>query len=348
MADLRKISSVMDERRFELSMKILKEHLHSEKIVDFPANREERSLSDILFHLKFLSEAIYFNSKSLFNSYLLWCVELFESIGLKKRDLIVNINAMKKVFADVFNEDEFETISEFLESGKFFIGERSASKRTVKCREEKSVQKYLSYSVKGDRKQAEEFIMSLYNEGMSIQEIYTGILQESLYRLGRMWQTNRITVAEEHLGAGTTEYIMSQFYQKIFAPKKSGKKIVAACVSNELHQIGLRMVSDMFEYEGWETLFIGANTPASAIVDSLAENRADMLALSVTMAFHLKQAEKIISEVSKRREISGVKIIVGEYPFILDKQLYKKIGARAFAETCETAVKAANNALDCS
>ena len=40
---------------------------------------------------------------------------------------------------------------------------------------------------------------------------------------------------------------------------KNGLKFVAACVTEDLHEVGLRMVSDILELEGCNTLYLGAN-----------------------------------------------------------------------------------------
>jgi hypothetical protein len=38
---------------------------------------------------------------------------------------------------------------------------------------------------------------------------------------------------------------------------------VAACVSGELHEIGVRMLCDLLEMEGWNTIYLGANVPTA-------------------------------------------------------------------------------------
>ena len=46
--------------------------------------------------------------------------------------------------------------------------------------------------------------------------------------------------------------------------------MVATCIGGELHEIGIRMVADFFEMEGWDTYYLGANTPADAVVAELS------------------------------------------------------------------------------
>ena len=59
--------------------------------------------------------------------------------------------------------------------------------------------------------------------------------------------------------------------------------MVAACAASELHEIGVRMAADFFEMEGWDTFYLGANTPAESVIRTLVERKADVLAVSATI-----------------------------------------------------------------
>ena len=49
-------------------------------------------------------------------------------------------------------------------------------------------------------------------------------------------------------------------------------------------EIGARMVADFFEMEGWDTCFLGANTPKESIIETIRAQKADLVALSDTVA----------------------------------------------------------------
>ncbi|MDZ7717010.1 MAG: B12-binding domain-containing protein [Balneolaceae bacterium] len=111
----------------------------------------------------------------------------------------------------------------------------------------------------GNRKKAARLIEKLVDDGTSIKDIYEHIFQKTQYEVGALWQTNQITVAHEHYCTAATQLIMSQLYPKIFTTEKTGKRLVSCSVGNELHEIGIRMVTDFFEMEGgiptiWELI----------------------------------------------------------------------------------------------
>jgi len=113
------------------------------------------------------------------------------------------------------------------------------------------------------------------------------------------------------------------------------------CVAGDLHEIGVRMVSDFFEVAGWNTFYLGADTPADSVVRILRERQADMLAISVTMTFHLRAVTELIGAVRASSACRRVKILVGGHPFNAFPDLPRRIGADASAVSAEESVAVA-------
>jgi methanogenic corrinoid protein MtbC1 len=72
---------------------------------------------------------------------------------------------------------------------------------------------YLDNILTGKRNDALNLILDAFHSGYPIPGIYMDIFQESLYEIGRLWESNKITVADEHLGTAITQFVMSNLYQ---------------------------------------------------------------------------------------------------------------------------------------
>ncbi|WP_455240747.1 cobalamin B12-binding domain-containing protein [Methanothermobacter tenebrarum] len=73
---------------------------------------------------------------------------------------------------------------------------------------------------------------------------------------------NMITAAHEHYANGLTQMLIAELYPYILeSAKKTDKTLIVTCINNELHELGLRIVSDFFEMNGWNSIYLGANTP---------------------------------------------------------------------------------------
>jgi len=54
---------------------------------------------------------------------------------------------------------------------------------------------------------------------------------------------------------------MSQMYDKLFDGERKNKTILSVCPGMELHEMGARIVADLFENHGWDSIFLGAAVP---------------------------------------------------------------------------------------
>jgi methanogenic corrinoid protein MtbC1 len=204
---------------------------------------------------------------------------------------------------------------------------------------------FLKYLLAGEQARGRTVIDKTLADGTPVREIYTAIFQPVLKETGRLWQENRATIAQEHYITGVIRQIMDQQHERIIATGRTTrqkKTVVAACAGEELHEIGIRMVGDFFEMDGWNLYYIGANTPAGSILDTVKEQKADVVALSITMPSRLPELRYLVRSLRADKDTAHVKIIVGGFPFSIMPDLWKQVGAHAVAAGAEDAVAAAN------
>lgn len=204
---------------------------------------------------------------------------------------------------------------------------------------------YLEYLLKGKRREATLLITELMERGAAIKDVYQHIFQVSQYEVGRLWQCNQITVAHEHYCTAATQQIMSGLYSYIFAAERKGKTLVACSIAGELHEMGIRMVTDFLEMDGWDTYYLGASMPDAQLQQALIEYKAEILALSVTFPIHVSKAAALIKKIRSNKSLAHVKIMVGGYPFLTNPDLWQKIGADAFAPDANQAIIRANELI---
>ncbi|NYB52313.1 MAG: cobalamin B12-binding domain-containing protein [Methanobacteriaceae archaeon] len=203
---------------------------------------------------------------------------------------------------------------------------------------------YLDALLRVQRDAASRMIIKAAEEGTSIKDIYLYVFEPSQHEVGRLWQTNQITVAQEHFCSAATQMIMSQLYPYIFGNEKNGYKMVATCAEGEQHEIGVRMVADLFEMEGWDTYYLGANTPTESILATIKQLEPHLLAVSASIHYNVKAVSELIKSV-KESPYSEIKIIVGGRPFQIAPELWKKVGADACAFNAQDAIDLANELI---
>lgn len=200
---------------------------------------------------------------------------------------------------------------------------------------------YMVALLDGRRQDAGELVEHAVQSGISIEDIYIYVFQQAQYELGRLWELNRISVAQEHYCTAATQFIMSQLYPRIFSGPRNGYCFVGAAVASDMHEIGIRMVADTLEIHGWETHYLGANVPIPDLIDALLQRRADVLGISATIVPHIRTVEKVIVAVRQADATRRIRVMVGGAAFNMAPELWKKIGADGWAKSVVEVPRAA-------
>jgi methanogenic corrinoid protein MtbC1 len=189
--------------------------------------------------------------------------------------------------------------------------------------DETTYEAYLAALLAGKRSECAEIVQQLLSAGTSLKALYTDLFQRSLYQVGELWEKQRISVAVEHLCTAITERMLTLVQAQMFSGPARDQSIVIACVADEYHQLGARMVADFCEIHGWRGYFLGANTPLERLQRLIDERQPNLLGLSLAIYFNLPALLKALDAVSKN------------YP-----DLPILVGGQAFRWGAESAVKA--------
>ncbi len=172
---------------------------------------------------------------------------------------------------------------------------------------------YFQALLKGDRSTCSSLVQQLLDQDIALYELYVDLFQRSLYQIGYLWETNKISVSVEHMATSVTESLLTMAYPKIFSADHKGKKAVVSCLVNEYHQIGGKMVADFFELHGWDGYFLGANIPVASLMQVVNEKQPDLLALSLSIYSNMNHLYQVLDKVCS--EHPDLDIIVGGQAF---------------------------------
>ena len=337
----------LDSGRRELAARIAAEHLrrHPEFAERWGEVGRVRCFEDAEYHLQYLAHALRFETPSLFVAYAQWARQLLEKRGIPWSDLKANLQLLRDEVIGALGDAGSETARSYIDAA--IESEPSEANSHLDSSPRAPLARtYLTALLKGNRRDAVAIVESAVREGVSIRDLYLQVFQPAQREVGRLWQNNIISVAEEHYCTASTQALMAQFYPQILATPRTGRKVVVACVGSELHEIGTRMVADFFEMDGWDGLYIGASTPAAALVDLVCRERPDLVALGITMTYHLSTARDLIGRLRSDSRCANVKVIVGGYVFQDRPDLWRFIGADGAATDAAAAVALGNSLID--
>lgn len=114
-------------------------------------------------------------------------------------------------------------------------------------------------------------------------EIFTRVLTPAMYRIGERWELAEITVADEHLATAISNRVMGLVYGALAVEMPSSKeRVLITAVEGDQHVMGLRMIADILEGVGYETIYLGADTPLDGLLVAIERWQPSVVALGGT------------------------------------------------------------------
>jgi methanogenic corrinoid protein MtbC1 len=303
-----------------------------------------RTIENNGYHLDYLSAALSMGRPVIFSDYAVWAATHLALRNISNEMLAFDLELMSHcIELELGGENRALTIR-YLNAAVAAIGGSAISAPSGLDGSELLdilAREYLVALLAGRRRVASRLILSAVESGTSVKDIYLMVFERVQREIGRLWHLNQIGIAQEHFCTACTQFIMSLLYPRVYSMERKGRRLVATCVGGDLHEIGLRMVADFFEMEGWDTFYLAANTPISGTLQQVAERAPDVLAISATMLYNASAVADLIA--ATRAAGNPPHILVGGAPFNSVPGLWKDVGADGYARDAAEAITVANS-----
>lgn len=161
--------------------------------------------------------------------------------------------------------------------------------------------RYLDTLVRGDAGGAAAIIEQALLCGHPTVTIYLSVLMPAQTEIGDLWHASEVNAATEHVATVITEEQMMRLRERSKPKEKLGLFAVIASVEGEMHSLGPRLIADFLYLDGWDTAFMGCNTPTEDLVEFSRHRRPDLVALAVTMEqnlTHLRRAMTLLRQLA--------------------------------------------------
>ena len=292
---------------------------------------------DTRYNVDFLYTSYVLNDDLVISRYAAWLLTLMEGVlrGRATDDEVatyvvdhfefIREGARRALAADKLPRIErlITCAQESVRSARDAAGRADAASREAsEHRYEAEIERYMESLFARDARKTMRLVKHFVDEGIPVNDVYVDILAESMRRVGELWHESEISVDAEHYCTSVTQTAMTQMYLDIFSSKRRGKTILCACPGAELHEMGARMVADIFENDGWDSVYLGAAVPEDYLLSAIEENNPDIVALSVTMPQFLIDCEAAVRAI--RREFPELFIAVGGGAFADTHDIWKQ------------------------
>ncbi len=179
------------------------------------------------------------------------------------------------------------------------------------------------------RGEALSYVQGLLSDEVELSQIYQEIFTPLLYEVGYLWEEDRFSVAEEHYVTACIQYLMSCLYSALPSSESNNGRMLGVCVGDELHEIGLRIVSDFFEMEGWDVMYLGSNMPKASFIHSVQSFQPHILCFSYTMDWHYFELKNWMQAAKDALNEPG-QFVVGGYGVNLRSSELNAMGVKLY------------------
>ncbi len=322
---------------------------HAELPQRYEQTDREQCVHDTESHLSFLAAAMIFSSRPLYRDYVCWVKTILTSCNTVPQEIEHSLHCLWSVLQEQLPAENASAVGPYIKHAIGVEAQGPLDLPTLLASDDALTllaRQYLQALFRTEHHEASFLIQEALSSGVKIEDLYLQVFQRCQREIGRLWQLNQLTVAQEHYCTAATQFMMAQFYPYLFSVPKNGRRLVAASVAGEYHEVGLRIVADLLEANGWNAIYLGADLPAQSLLKTVEQHHPDLLLISVTMAYHLPAVEELIALVQSLQTGLPIKIMVGGYPFNLDADLWRRVGADAYATDAGKALELVGRLFD--
>lgn len=294
-----------------------------------------------------LAAAIRVDQPGLFHKKMLWLRQAYAARGVSPDVPRAIIDSLRETIREDLPEESAAAAMQILDDARSALDlpdEPVESLLDPRHPSGKMALRYIASCMDGMADEASAMILRAIDQGMSPQSAITEVLMPAEREIGNLWHSNDASIAQEHLLTNTTAELLAVIGQKFAGERLDDRTAIAASVTGNVHDMGIRAAAVLLRIAGWRTVFLGSDLPPGEIAASADHFAADIAILSATIATQV-EAISATAEALRNAE-SHPGIIVGGGVFETAPDLWKDVGADALCPRIDATVQIANTLLE--
>lgn len=144
---------------------------------------------------------------------------------------------------------------------------------------------------------------------LSLPVLIGQLIDPILQKIGEMWQTGTIKVAQEHQASAVIRTFLGDLLNSN-QPRSPFKTIISCAPSGQRHELGALMTAIIAASLNWKSIFLASDLPAEDIAAAVVGNKASALALSI---IYPSDDPRLHKELRRIRDLLGnsIPLIIG-------------------------------------
>lgn len=145
------------------------------------------------------------------------------------------------------------------------------------------------------------------------------LINPLMYKIGQMWQLNKISVAKEHLSSALVDEVINDFIQNSFIKKENKPIAIISTVGNELHNLGIKIVGKFIENYEYNVKNLTSKISTRELINSIYDLKPALVVLSVTLPSNIATLQEIVKELKSDYNLFSGEVVVGGQGLVGEK-----------------------------
>ena len=317
---------------------------HPELAEKYGAKGWQKCQEDAAYHLHYLSSAIGADSPDVFSQYIGWAKIMLKSRGIAPEDLAQNLRMIKDVLLHKACEADAGLIREYIDHALEQFPQLPESLPSfIDVRQPYSdlANEYLKKLLLFDRSAAINRVLHAVEKGLTVKDAFQYVITPAQQEIGRLWQLNQITVIQEHYCSISADLLLMRLARRYIGVPREVSALTL-CAQNEEHCLGIKLLSELLESDGWKVHYVGAKTPTTDVMRHLKSNPTDLIAISVGTPMSLPRVKELIDAAKSLQPPLRPRILVGGAALNNQPDIVRTLGADGYAATLLDGLEEAN------
>lgn len=200
---------------------------------------------------------------------------------------------------------------------------------------EKTLADYTEAIFSTDREQALRIVQRAVENGVAAEDIVFKIIIPSIDQMLASVTVHEASLAQHFLASQIASDVVDEMIPRFRQKPESAGTVVIGTSWGDFHGLGKRIVMGCLTAQMYQVTDLGLNVAPERFVEAALEKNAQVIGISSLMV-HTARGEngcRRVRELLSGQGLEGrIKIIVGGAPYRFDDQLYRQVGADAWAE----------------
>lgn len=184
----------------------------------------------------------------------------------------------------------------------------------------------------GEEEEAVKRVEEALKNGLPPIEIMQKGIVAGISKAGALWKANEYFLPDVIMAADAFKAAMALLKPHLEEKggTTKGKKVVIGVVQGDVHDLGKSLVIAMLTSAGFEVIDLGIDVPLQKFIDTVREQKPDLIGLGAYMTTTMLEMKGIIAELEKQGLRKNLKVMVGGVP--TSQEFADQVGADAWGK----------------